>query len=102
VKNEGSSKRWSLGRDGINSSQLGFRGIEDLGDGFKAGFVVLSSVGADSGDLGSGQSAFMAAAGEPGQAGQSSNNGRYLGGRAGFASGPFDVAFAMGQRRDVT
>jgi predicted porin len=45
---------------------------------------------------------FMAAAGEPGQAGQASNNGRYLGGRAGYASGPFDVAFAMGQQRDVT
>src|SRR6516225_8563849 len=57
VKNEGTSKRWSLGRDGINSSQLGFKGIEDLGGGLKAGFVLLSSVGADSGDEGSGQSA---------------------------------------------
>ena len=53
----GESKRWSLGRDGINSSQLGFRGIEDLGGGLKAGFLLLSSVGADSGDIGAGQSA---------------------------------------------
>ena len=183
VKNEGTSKRWSLGRDGINSSQLGFRGIEDLGGGLKAGFVLLSSIGADSGDIGSGQSAtgsgkfwyrratvsllsdagelrlgrdytptywnnsnfdafgavgvgdstrvqqlstttftradnsigyflpaglgglygqFMAAAAEPGQAGQASNNGRYLGGRAGFAAGPFDVALAYGQQHNVT
>src|SRR5678816_4113552 len=53
----GSAPRWSLGRDGINSSQLGFRGIEDLGGGLKAGFLLLSSVGADSGDIGAGQSA---------------------------------------------
>jgi predicted porin len=183
VKNEGTSKRWSLGRDGINSSQLGLRGIEDLGGGLKAGFVLLSSIGADSGDIGSGQSAtgsgkfwyrratvslfsnageirlgrdytptywnnsnfdafgavgagdsthvlqlstttftradnsvqyllpanlggwygqFMAAAAEPSQAGQASNNGRYLGGRVGFAAGPYDVAFAYGQQRNVT
>src|SRR5256885_749644 len=61
VKNDmtGGAKdnRWSLGRDGINSSQLGFRGIEDLGGGLKAGFLLLSSVGADSGDIGAGQSA---------------------------------------------
>jgi predicted porin len=183
VKNDGVDKRWSLGRDGINSSQLGFRGIEDLGGGLKAGFLLLSSVGADSGDIGAGQSAtgsgkfwtrratvslfsnagelrlgrdytptfwnntifdafgtnglgdsthvlqvatttfvradnsvgyflpsniggfygqFMAAAAEPGQAGQASNNGRYLGGRVGFAAGPFDVAFAYAQQRNVT
>jgi len=177
----GESKRWSLGRDGINSSQLGFRGIEDLGGGLKAGFLLLSSVGADSGDIGAGQSAtgsgkfwtrratvslfsnagelrlgrdytptfwnntifdafgtnglgdstggviqmpattfvradnsvgyhlpaniggfygqFMMAASEAGQAGQTSNNGRYLGGRVGFAAGPFDVAFAYAQQR---
>jgi predicted porin len=44
---------------------------------------------------------FMAAAAEPGQAGQTSNNGRYLGGRVGFAAGPFDVAFAYSQQRDA-
>jgi predicted porin len=181
VKNEGTSKRWSMGRDGINSSQLGFRGIEDLGGGLKAGFLLLSSVGADSGDIGAGQSAagsgkfwtrrstvslfsnagelrlgrdytptfwnntifdafgtnglgdsthvlqlaattfvradnsvgyflppniggwygqLMGATGEPGQAGQGSNNGRYLGGRVGFAAGPFDVAFAYAQQKN--
>ncbi|MBV9890577.1 MAG: porin, partial [Rhizobacter sp.] len=180
----GSDHRWSMGRDGINSSQLGFRGIEDLGGGLKAGFLLLSSVGADSGDIGGGQSGggsgkfwsrratvslfsnagelrlgrdytptfwnntifdafgtnglgdstggilqlatttfvradnavqyflpsniggfygqFMAAAAEPGQAGQTSNNGRYLGGRVGFAAGPFDVAFAYAQQRNAT
>jgi predicted porin len=183
VKNDGSEKKLSLGRDGINSSQLGFRGIEDLGGGLKAGFLLLSSVGADSGDIGAGQSAagsgkfwtrratvslfsnagelrlgrdytptfwnntifdafgtnglgdsthvlqmatttfvradnsigyflpaniggfygqFMAAAAEAGQAGQTSNNGRYLGGRVGFAAGPFDVAFAYAQQRNAT
>ncbi|HEY2558561.1 MAG TPA: porin [Caldimonas sp.] len=182
VKNEGASKKWSMGRDGINSSQLGFRGIEDLGGGLKAGFLLLSSVGADSGDIGAGQSAagsgkfwtrrstvslfsnagelrlgrdyvptfwnntifdafgtnglgdsshvlqmatstfvradnsvgyflppniggwygqLMGATGEPGQAGQTSNGGRYLGGRVGFAAGPFDVAFAYGQQENV-
>jgi len=175
--------RYSLGRDGINSSQLGFRGIEDLGGGLKAGFLLLSSVGADSGDIGAGQSAagsgkfwtrratvslfsnagelrlgrdytptfwnntifdafgtnglgdssgvlqmatttfvradnsigyflppniggfygqFMVAAAEPGQAGQTSNNGRYLGGRVGFAAGPFDVALAYGKQNNPT
>jgi len=187
VKNDitgsGSDHRYSLGRDGINSSQLGFRGIEDLGGGLKAGFLLLSSVGADSGDIGAGQSAagsgkfwtrratvslfsnagelrlgrdytptfwnntifdafgtnglgdsshvlqlatttfvradnsvgyflpaniggfygqLMAAAAEPGQAGQTSNNGRYLGGRVGFAAGPFDVAGAYAQQRNST
>ena len=182
VKNDGTEKKLSLGRDGINSSQLGFRGIEDLGGGLKAGFLLLSSVGADSGDIGAGQSAtgsgkfwtrrstvslfsnagelrlgrdytptfwnntifdafgtnglgdsthvlqmpsttfvradnsigyflppniggfygqFMAAAAEAGQAGQTSNNGRYLGGRIGFAAGPFDVAFAYGEQKNV-
>src|SRR4051794_37285283 len=49
VKNDNSSKRLSLSTDGINSSQLGFRGIEDLGGGLKAGFLLLSGVNADAG-----------------------------------------------------
>ena len=49
VKNDGSDSRLSLSQDGINSSQLGFRGIEDLGGGLKAGFVLLSGVNADTG-----------------------------------------------------
>jgi len=49
VKNDGSNRRVSLSQDGINSSQLGFRGVEDLGGGLKASFVLLSGVNADTG-----------------------------------------------------
>ena len=49
VKNDGSNRRVSLSQDGINSSQLGFRGIEDLGGGLRAGFVLLAGVNADTG-----------------------------------------------------
>src|SRR5450755_200055 len=49
VKNDGSSKRLSLTQDGINSSQLGFRGVEDLGGGLKAGFLLLAGVNPDTG-----------------------------------------------------
>jgi predicted porin len=49
VKNDGSVKRVSLSQDGINSSQLGFRGVEDLGGGLKASFILLSGVSADTG-----------------------------------------------------
>jgi predicted porin len=49
VKNDGSSRRLSLSQDGINSSQLGFRGVEDLGGGLKAGFNLLAGVNADTG-----------------------------------------------------
>ena len=43
----------------------------------------------------------MVAAAEPGQAGQASNGGRYVGGRVGFAAGPFDVAFAAAEQRNA-
>lgn len=49
VKNDGSSRRVSLSQDGINSSQLGFRGVEDLGGGLKASFILLQGVSADTG-----------------------------------------------------
>ena len=49
VKNDGTSRRVSLSQDGINSSQLGFRGVEDLGGGLKASFVLLAGVNADTG-----------------------------------------------------
>ena len=49
VKNDGSARRVSLSQDGINSSQLGFKGVEDLGGGLKAGFVLLAGVNADTG-----------------------------------------------------
>jgi predicted porin len=49
VDNSGAGTRYSLGQDGINSSQLGFRGVEDLGGGLKASFVLLAGVNADTG-----------------------------------------------------
>ncbi len=178
VKNDGSARRVSLSQDGINSSQLGFKGIEDLGGGLKAGFVLLAGVNADTGSAnaqfwnrratvslmggfgevrlgrdytpsfwnntifdafgtnGLGDSShvlqmptasfvrannsigyflpsgiggvygqFMAAASE-GASGPSlygttvgANSGRYLGGRIGFAAGPFDVAGAYATQR---
>ncbi len=54
VKNSGRDRRFSMGQDGINSSQLGFRGVEDLGGGLKAGFNLLSGVGPDAGTAGAG------------------------------------------------
>jgi predicted porin len=55
VKADGRDRRLSMGTDGINSSQLGFRGVEDLGGGLKAGFNIISSLGVDDGDQGAGQ-----------------------------------------------
>ena len=53
VKNDGSNARYSLSQDGINSSQLGFKGSEDLGGGLKAGFVLIAGVNADTGSTNS-------------------------------------------------
>lgn len=175
VKNDGSTRRLSLSQDGINSSQLGFKGTEDLGGGLRAGFVLLAGVNADTGTTntkffnrrstvslwgnfgevrlgrdytptfwndtifdafgtnGLGDSSHvlqlptatfvradnsigyflpsnigglygqaMAAAGEGGgNGGTSINPGRYIGGRLGFAAGPFDVAAAYASQRFV-
>ncbi len=49
VKADGTARRLSEGQDGVNSSQLGFRGVEDLGGGLKAGFLLLAGVNADTG-----------------------------------------------------
>ena len=49
VKNSDADRRFSLSTDGINSSQLGIKGIEDLGGGLKAGFELLSGINADTG-----------------------------------------------------
>jgi predicted porin len=168
VKNDGSGRRYSLSQDGINSSQLGFKGTEDLGGGLKAGFVLLAGVNADTGttnskffnrratvslwgnfgevrlgrdytptfwndtifdafgtnglgdsshvlqmptttfvradntiqyflpsNIGGVYGQFMASASE----GASTQQGRYLGGRVGFAAGPFDVAAAFAEQR---
>ena len=45
----GDQKLKTLSTDGINSSRLGFRGVEDLGGGLKAGFWLESAVNPDSG-----------------------------------------------------
>jgi len=178
VKNTGSDRRVSLSQDGINSSQLGFKGTEDLGGGLKAGFVLLAGINADTGTsnaqfwnrratvslmgnfgevrlgrdytptfwnntvfdafgtnglgdsshvqqsgtatfvrannsigyflpsgIGGVYGQFMAAASE-GASGPAlygttvgANPGRYVGGRIGFAAGPFDVAAAYATQR---
>lgn len=169
IKNDGSSKRVSLSQDGINSSQLGFRGVEDLGGGLKASFVLLAGVNADTGSAnnqfwnrratvslsggfgevrlgrdytptfwnttifdafgtnGLGDSSGVKQLSAPdyvrannsigyflpsniggvyGQAmvaaGEGNNAGRYVGGRVGFAAGPFDVAVSYAQERVVS
>jgi predicted porin len=171
VKNDNQTRRFSMSQDGINSSQLGFRGIEDLGGGLRAGFNLLAGVNADSGtanakfwnrrstvslfspvgelrlgrdytptwwnttlfdaagaiglgsslnvsrynhnrqdnsigyflpsNLGGLYGQLMVAASENGTSGD--RPGRYVGGRIGFAAGPFDVAGAYSQQRfDLT
>ncbi len=169
VKNDGQSKRLSLATNGINSSQLGFRGVEDLGGGLKAGFNLLADLaGIDSGNVGGkffgrrstvslfsgagelrlgrdytptfwNQTIFdgfgtngvgsslnvrqayagtrqdnsigyflpsnlggfygqaMAGASEGGTSGD--RQARYIGGRVGFAAGPFDIAGSYSQER---
>jgi len=49
VKADGQSSKLSESTDGINSSQLGFRGVEDLGGGLRAGFTLLAGVNPDTG-----------------------------------------------------
>ena len=171
VKADGQSRSLSQGTDGLNSSQLGFRGTEDLGGGLKAGFVLLAGVNPDSGttnakffnrrataslmggfgevrlgrdytptfwnmtifdafgtnglgsslntrqlyngtrqdnsigyflpsNLGGIYGQAMVGAGEAGTSGD--RPARYIGGRVGFAAGPFDVAFGASQERFST
>jgi predicted porin len=47
IKNDDAS--YSLGQDGMSSSRLGFRGIEDLGGGLKASFWLEGALGPDTG-----------------------------------------------------
>jgi predicted porin len=49
VKADGQSRSFSEATDGLNSSELVFKGVEDLGDGLKASFLLSSGVNADSG-----------------------------------------------------
>jgi len=50
----GSATVKSLSTDGIASSRLGFRGVEDLGGGLRAGFWLEAGLAADTGNLGGG------------------------------------------------
>jgi predicted porin len=49
VKNDDTRRRLSLATDGVNSSRLGFRGIEDLGGGLRAGFWLEAGINPDVG-----------------------------------------------------
>jgi predicted porin len=168
VKNTGVKRNASLGNNGLNSSQLGFKGTEDIGNGLKAGFTLVSGLSPDVGGNIDGTKFFnrrstislMGVFGEVrlgrdyvptfwnqnlfdvygtvglgnsnnvrqlkvvndtradnsigyflpsniggayGQvmvaASESNQNGRYVGARVGFATGPFDIALAYGQQR---
>jgi predicted porin len=48
IDNNGTKVR-QLGTDGLNSSRLGFRGVEDLGGGLKAGFWLEAALNLDDG-----------------------------------------------------
>jgi predicted porin len=59
---------WQLAQDGLASSRLGFRGVEDLGGGLKASFWLEGALGPDTGsgnssygnsDFATGNNAFM-------------------------------------------
>jgi predicted porin len=52
VKNGSAGSIKSLSGDGNYSSRIGFRGVEDLGGGLKAGFWLEAGLGADTGGLG--------------------------------------------------
>jgi predicted porin len=52
VKNGNNPDLWTQSTDGLNSSRLGFRGVEDLGGGLSAGFWLEAGLAADAGNLG--------------------------------------------------
>jgi predicted porin len=49
VTANGQPKRWLEETDGLNNSQLGFTGREDLGGGLSASFMLLSGINPDTG-----------------------------------------------------
>jgi predicted porin len=49
IKNSGRDKAISEETDGINSSEIRFQGVEDLGGGLKAGFNIRSGINPDTG-----------------------------------------------------
>lgn len=53
IKNDGNGSIKGLSADQQASSRLGFRGVEDLGGGLKAGFWLESALSPDTGDAGS-------------------------------------------------
>lgn len=46
----GSRSIWSQSQDGIASSRLGFRGVEDIGGGMRAGFWIEGALNPDTGN----------------------------------------------------
>ena len=52
LKNDGRERAFTQSTDGINSSELRFQGIEDLGSGLKAGFNIRSGFNPDTGTTG--------------------------------------------------
>jgi predicted porin len=58
VKNGDGSTVKSLTSNGLATSRLGFRAVEDLGDGLKAGFWLESEVASDTGTAGSSAGTF--------------------------------------------
>lgn len=69
VKNGGAGDASSLSTDGNASSRLGFRGVEDLGGGLRAGFWLEAGLSADNGTIGGGNGgATSNAAGSTGSA----------------------------------
>jgi predicted porin len=52
VKTDGVPRRLTENSNALNSSRFGIRGEEDLGGGLKAGFLLESEVGSDSGGSG--------------------------------------------------
>jgi predicted porin len=53
VKNGSNNSLRTMSTDGINSSRLGFRGVEDLGGGLSAGFWLEAGMSNDVGQAGS-------------------------------------------------
>jgi predicted porin len=62
VKNGSAGSIKSLSTDGNASSRLGFRGVEDLGGGMRAGFWIEGGLGADVGSQGGGNGGLNAPA----------------------------------------